>query len=80
MESENEVSFGLTPLNGQLSPSDPKTPEPFSSPFRAQNPERGSYSNPPQNLGSGGQNLGSVVKLKFSFDFRGGEIKKLTCD
>ena len=34
-ESEYETSFGLVPWNGELSLSDPKTPEPFSSPFRA---------------------------------------------
>ena len=38
-ESEYEVSFGLAPRSGELSPSDPKTPEPFNSPFRARNPE-----------------------------------------
>ena len=82
-ESEYEVSFGLAPRNGELSPSVPKTPEPFNSPCRARNPERSSNSDSPQNLGSAGQNLGpgayaprdrsSMVKW-FLFDFRGGEI------
>ena len=34
-ESEYEVSFGLAPRNGELSPSVPETPEPFNTPFRA---------------------------------------------
>ena len=46
-ESEYEVSFGLAPRNGDLSPPVPETPEPFNSPFRARNPERGSDSNSP---------------------------------
>ena len=58
-ESEYEISFGLARRNGELSPSDPKTPEPFNSPFRSRNPERTSDSNSPQNVGSVGQNLGS---------------------
>ena len=58
-ESEYEVSFGLAPRNGELSPSVPETQEPFNSPFRARNPERSSDSNSPQNLGSVSQNLGS---------------------
>ena len=58
-ESEYEVSFGIAPRNGELSPSVPKTPEPFNSPFRARNPERSSDSNASQNLMSVGQNLGS---------------------
>ena len=29
-ESEYEVSFGLAPRNGELSLSDPETPEPFN--------------------------------------------------
>ena len=58
-ESEYEVSFVLAARNEELSPSDPKTPEPFNSPFRAQKPERTSDSNFPQNFGSVGQNLGS---------------------
>ena len=58
-ESEYEVSLGLAPRNGELSPSEPKTPELFNSPFRARNPERSPDSNSPQNLGSVGQNLGS---------------------
>ena len=36
-ESEYEVSFGLAPRNGELSPSDPETQEPFNSSFRARN-------------------------------------------
>ena len=44
-ESEYEVSFGLAPLNGELSLSVPETPEPFSFPFRPPNPERSSDSN-----------------------------------
>ena len=31
-ESEHEVSFGLAPRNGELSPSVPETPERFNSP------------------------------------------------
>ena len=58
-ESEHEVSFGLAPRNGELSPSDHETPEPFNSPFRDRNPERTSDSNSPQNFGSVDQNLGS---------------------
>ena len=58
-KSEYKVSFGLAPRNGELSPSDPETLEPFNSPFRDLNPERSSYSNFPQNLGSVSQNLGS---------------------
>ena len=52
-------SFGLAPRNGGLSPSVPETPEPLNSPSRARNPERSSYSNSLQNLGSVGQSLGS---------------------
>ena len=76
-ESEYEFSVGLAPQNGELPPSDPETPEPFNSPFRARSPERNSDSNSPQNLGSVGQNLGSrayiprdkrsMVKLEFFF-------------
>ena len=33
-ESEYEVRFGLAPRNGELLPSDPRTFEPFNSPFR----------------------------------------------
>ena len=51
-ESEYEVSFSLALRNGELSPSDPETPEPFNSPFRARNSEQSSDSNSPQNLGS----------------------------
>ena len=51
-KSEYEVSLGLAPRNGDLSPSDPETPEPFNSPLRERNPERNSDSNFPQNLGS----------------------------
>ena len=58
-ESEYEVSFGIAPRNGDLSPSDPETPELFSSPFRARNPKRSSYWSSPHNLGSVSQNLGS---------------------
>ena len=58
-ESEYEVSFGLAHWDGELSPSEPKTPEPFNSPLRAQNPEQTSDSNSPQNLGSVGQNVES---------------------
>ena len=57
-ESEYEVSFGLAPRNGELSPSDPETPEPLKCPFWDRNPERSADSNPPQNLGSVGQNFG----------------------
>ena len=90
-ESEYEVSFGLAPRNGELSPSVPKTPEPFISPFRIRNPERSSYSNSPQNLGSVGRKLGaganiprdkgSMVKLNFFLKMAKGEIKIffLTC-
>ena len=39
-ESEYEVSFGLAPRNGELSPSIPETREPFNSPFRDRNPEQ----------------------------------------
>ena len=42
----------VAPRNGEIYPSDPETPKPFSSPFRARNPERSSDSNSPQNLGS----------------------------
>ena len=76
-KSGYEVSFGLAPRNGELSPSDPEIPQPFNSPLRARNPERSSDSNSPQNLGSGGQNLGPgaytprdkrpMVKLQFFF-------------
>ena len=76
-ESEYEVSFGLAPRNGELSPSVPEILEPFNSPIRARNPERSSDSNSPQNLGSVGQNLDpgaytpgdkrSTVKLYFFF-------------
>ena len=38
-ESEYEVSFGIAPRNGELSPSVPETPEPCSGP---RNPERSS--------------------------------------
>ena len=58
-ESEYEVSFGPAFRNAELSPSNPETPEPFNSLFRAQNPERSSDSNSPQKLGLVGQNLGS---------------------
>ena len=58
-ESEHEYSFGKATRSGELSPPEPKTPEPFYSPFRAWNPERSSDSNFPKNLGSVGQNLGS---------------------
>ena len=58
-ESEYEASFGIVPRSGELSSSDPETSEPFNSPFRARNPERGSDSNSPQKLGSASQNLGS---------------------
>ena len=74
-ESEYEVSFGIAPRNGELSPSVPETPEPLNSPFQARNPERSSDSNFPQYLGSVSQNLGSgaytprdkrsIVKLLF---------------
>ena len=80
-DSEYEVSFGLAPRNGELSPSDPETPEPFNSPFRFELP---------QNLGSwvktwdsGAYIPGdkrSTVKFTFFLDFRGGEIYFfLTC-
>ena len=39
-KSEYEVSFGLAPRNGELSPSVPETPKHFNSPFRDRNPER----------------------------------------
>ena len=84
-ESEYEVSFGLASRNGELTPSEPKTPEPFNSPFRARNPERSPDSNSAQNLGSVGQKLGSrgiytqrykrsVVKLDVFLTF---EVVKL---
>ena len=58
-ESEYEVSFGIAPQNGELSPSNPQTSEPFNSPFQVQNPKRTSDSNFPSNLGSVCQNLWS---------------------
>ena len=58
-KSEYEVSFALAPRNGELSPSEHKTTDPFNSPLRARNPERSSDSNSPQNWGSVGQNMGS---------------------
>ena len=39
-ESEYEVSFGLATRNGELSPSNPKTPEHFNSSFRAESEVR----------------------------------------
>ena len=50
-ESEYELGFGLAPRNGELSPNDAETPEPFNSPFEARNPEWSSDSNFLQNLG-----------------------------
>ena len=50
-ESEYEVSFGLAPRNGELSPSVPETPGLFNSPFRAWNPQWSSNPNSLQNLG-----------------------------
>ena len=50
-ETEYEVSFGRAPQNGELSPSDSKTPEAFNYPFRARNPELSADSSSPQNLG-----------------------------
>ena len=73
-----------------LSPSVPKTPDPFNSPFRARSPEGSSVSNSPQNVGSVGQNLGpgayiprdkgSMVKLIFFLKMANGEIKKFFLD
>ena len=40
-ESEYEVSFGLAPQKGELSLSVPETPELFTSPLQARNPEPG---------------------------------------
>ena len=45
------LRVGETPRNGELSPSDRKTPEPYNSPFRARNPERSSDSNSTQKMG-----------------------------
>ena len=50
-EAKYEFSFGLAPRNGELSPSVPKTPEPFNSPFRVRHPERSSDSKARENLG-----------------------------
>ena len=71
-ESEYEVSFGLAPRNGELSPSDPKTPEPFNSPFRS-GPGTGTdfRFDLPAKFGVGWSKLGSRgINL---FDFQGGE-------
>ena len=77
------VSFGLAPRIGELSLSDPKTPETFNSPLWAWNPERTSDSNYLQYLGTIGQTRGpgawiprdkrSADSFPF-FGFRGGEI------
>ena len=76
--------FALATRNGELSPSDPKTLEPFNSPFRARDPERTSDSNSPQNLGPLGQNLAPaaytprdkmpMVKLDLFLKMASGEI------
>ena len=58
-ESEYEVSFVLAHWNGDLLPSDPETPEPFNSLFRARNPERSSDLNFLHDFGSVSQNVGS---------------------
>ena len=77
-ESEYAASFGPS------SPSNPATPESFSSPFRDRNPERNVNSSPREVSGSIGQSLGSrayilrdkrsVVKLIYRFFFASGEI------
>ena len=89
-ESEYEVSFGLAPRNGELSPSEPKTPEPFNFPFRA-GTRNGVQIRTPRKIwgryfktwGPGAyipRDKRSMVKLKCFFDFRGGEIGFfLTC-
>ena len=58
-ESECWVSFCLVPGKGGLSPSEPTTPELFSSSFRARDPERTSDSHCGHIAGSVDQNLGS---------------------
>ena len=63
-ESEYEVSFGLAPLNGELSASEPKTPEPFNSPLRARNPERSPDSNSPQKFRVGRSKLGVLEHIR----------------
>ena len=78
-KSEYEINFGRASRNGVLSPSDPQTPEPFNSPFRARNLERASDSNFAQNLGSVGQNLGSR-SIHTQREKVNGEVKiLLTC-
>ena len=60
-KSEYEVSFGLSSRDGELSSSDPETPEPCNSPVRTRNPKRSSDSHSPQNLGSVAQTWGHEV-------------------
>ena len=75
--------FAIVPRNGEISSSDPQTPEPVNSPFRTRSPKRTSYIDSPWNFGVGifwtwspgayiPRDKKSIVKC-FRYYFQGGE-------
>ena len=83
-EPEYEFGFGLAPQHGDLSPSVRETHEPFNSPSRIRDQERGSYSNYRKNLdqhvktwdlaASIPRDKRPIIKFPFFVDFRRGGI------
>ena len=79
-KSEYEVSIGLAPRDGELSPSDPETPEPFNSPFRGWNTGRSSDSNFLHDLRQSVKAWGPAAKyreINSNFVFLAFEVAKL---